>query len=145
MIISIKFIMKKHLLVYLFFLSMVSVAFAQTKSNPGTKVNGPSTSWDKMEHNFGDIAKDVPVSVTFTVKNNGTAPLIISDVRPSCGCTTPAYTKDPILPGKTGVVKAQFNAATGGPFNKTITVITNGVKPNEVLTIKGSVIENNGQ
>jgi hypothetical protein len=145
MIIPIKFIMKKHLFVFLFFLSMVSLAFAQTKPAPGSKVSGPATVWDKMEHNFGDIPKDVPVAVSFTVKNTGNAPLIISDVRPSCGCTTPSYTKDPILPGKTGVVKAQYNAAAGGPFNKTITVITNGVKPNEVLTIKGSVIENNGQ
>ncbi|MCU0447528.1 MAG: DUF1573 domain-containing protein [Microscillaceae bacterium] len=138
--------MKKYLLVCLFFLSIVSFAFAQTNGiKANTKPNGPATSWDKMEHSFGDIPKDVPVTVTFTVKNNGNAPLIISDVRPSCGCTTPSYTKDPIMPGKTGVVKAQYNAASGGPFNKTINVITNGVKPNEVLTIKGTVIENNGQ
>jgi hypothetical protein len=135
--------MKKNILFLLIVFLASSFAWAQTNKLVGSnsKANGPVATWDKITHDFGDIPKDVPVTVSFKITNTGNAPLIISDVKPSCGCTTPSYTKDPILPGKSGVVKAQYNAAAPGPFNKTITVITNSSEPNKVLTIKGQVVE----
>ncbi|RYZ55128.1 MAG: DUF1573 domain-containing protein [Sphingobacteriales bacterium] len=88
-------------------------------------------------HDFGNIRQNVPAEVEFTFKNTGKEPIILQRVQASCGCTTPSYSKDPILPGKTGSVKASYNAAAAGNFNKSITVFSNiGTK---VLTIKGNV------
>lgn len=90
-------------------------------------------------HDFGQIQQGVPVSHEFVITNTGKEPLIISGVRASCGCTTPFWTKEPIAPGKTGTVKASYNAAANGPFHKSITITTNGTPATKVLYIKGEV------
>ncbi len=135
--------MKKLLLSCFLLFAVGSMAFAQTNSlaPKNTKAQGPNAVWEMNTHNFGEIPQGVPVSTTFTFTNTGSAPLIISDVKTSCGCTTPFYTKDPIMPGQEGVVKAQYNAAKAGTFNKSITVITNSSElPQKILYIKGSVV-----
>jgi hypothetical protein len=96
--------------------------------------------FEKETHDFGTIAEGVQASYEFVVKNVGDKPLVITQVQPSCGCTTPDWTKDPIMPGKTGVIKALYNS-TGrpGPFHKSITVMSNGATPQAVIFIKGEV------
>ena len=91
-------------------------------------------------HDFGDIAQGVPQTHTFIVKNTGTEPLIIQNVKASCGCTAPGWTKEPIAPGATGEVKATYNAASVGSFSKTLTVTTNGAPANVTLYIRGKVL-----
>jgi len=89
-------------------------------------------------HDFGTVPEGPAAEYEFSFTNKGKEPLIIQAVNASCGCTTPSYSKDPVLPGKTGTVKASYNTA-GRPnaFTKTITVTSNaGTK---VLTIKGEV------
>lgn len=89
-------------------------------------------------HDFGTIPEGPAADVEFTFKNTGTEPILIENVRPSCGCTTPSWSKEPVLPGKTGSIKASY-ATQGRPngFNKSITVSSNaGTK---VLSIKGTV------
>lgn len=129
--------MKKHFLFLLFLIIIPVQLFAQTSNSKGT---GAKVVWQNTKHDFGKIPQGVPVSTTFKFKNTGNSPLIISNVKTSCGCTTPFYTKDPILPGKTGVIKAQYNAANPGVFNKSITVTTNSGSGTTVLYIKGEVI-----
>ena len=72
-------------------------------------------------------------------KNTGKEPLIITNAAASCGCTTPEWTKEPILPGKKGFVKATYNAASMGSFNKAVNVSSNAKKANVTLYIKGEV------
>jgi len=67
-------------------------------------------SFVKTEHNFGKIKKDKPVTYIFSLKNNGTKPLLIENATAECGCTTPEYTKAAILKGKTSPIKVTFNA-----------------------------------
>ncbi len=101
----------------------------------------PKFDWGSpTEHNFGKIAQGVPVTTTFEFQNTGTTELILSGVKPSCGCTTPDYTKEPIQPGKKGFIKATFNAASVGVFHKSITVTSNVSEQPVVLTIKGEVL-----
>ncbi|MCS6822234.1 MAG: DUF1573 domain-containing protein [Microscillaceae bacterium] len=138
-----------------FFASLVSFAIilftlslVKAQSNLKT-ASGPMAKWgisknnkviDGDTHDFGNIPAGTPVSVDFVVTNTGTAPLILSSVQASCGCTTPEWTKEPIPPGKSGKIKATYNAAAVGPFNKGITVISNSVdQPTKVLYIKGEV------
>jgi hypothetical protein len=95
----------------------------------------------ESKHDFGKIKKDVPVTYTFEVKNNGNAPLVLADVKASCGCTTADFTKTPIAPGQVGFVKAQYNAKNTGAFTKTVTVTANTTPNTTVLTLSGEVIE----
>lgn len=98
--------------------------------------------FEKETHDFGSIPQGIPASYTFKFKNVGDQPLVISNVQASCGCTTPEWTKDtPILPGKSGTIKAGYNAAAIGAFNKSITVTSNASNSSAVIFIKGTVVE----
>ena len=96
--------------------------------------------FQKETHDFGTISEGAVVTYNFVFKNRGKSPLILQSVEPSCGCTTPAYTKEPILPGKTGKITVSYNSQ-GRPnaFHKSITVRTNSDEPVKVLYIKGFV------
>lgn len=97
-------------------------------------------SINKDSHDFGPIEEGTQASYTFEVLNSGTEPLVISNVQPSCGCTTPEWTKTPIQPGTKGKIMATFNSqGRPGSFNKAITVMSNATESSRVLTIKGFV------
>ena len=104
--------------------------------------NAPVAKWDKMVNDFGSIAFGVPKTAEFSLTNAGKEPLIISSARASCGCTGLKYSQEPILPGKSAMVSATYNAATAGVFTKTITVTTNADPNPVVLQIKGTVLPN---
>lgn len=95
--------------------------------------------FDKESHEFGKIAKGKPVSHDFTFTNAGDAPIVISEVKPTCGCSVAEFTKTPIKPGETGVIKVVFNAAASGPFTKSFIIRSNTKTPVKNLTIKGIV------
>ena len=97
--------------------------------------------WEETTHNFGKIAKDVPVTHEFSFTNRGETPLIISNVKGSCGCTVTDYTKESIAPGESGMVKATYNAAKVGTFHKTVKVTANTEDGPVVLSIKGEVLK----
>lgn len=92
------------------------------------------------KHDFGTITEGTVATYSFEFTNTGKTPVVISNVQPSCGCTTPDWTREPIMPGKTGKVTAAYNSAgRPGNFNKTVTVINNGQVSQIVLAIQGSV------
>jgi hypothetical protein len=101
----------------------------------------PVFSFEETSHDFGKIEEDKgPVSYTFNFTNTGKSPLVIQNVQASCGCTTPAWTRDPVLPGNTGFIKAEYNPRNRpGSFNKTLTVTANTNPTVLRLTIQGSV------
>ncbi len=99
-------------------------------------------SFNETTHDFKTIkAKDGKVTAVFTLTNNNDKPIVITNVKPSCGCTTPEWTKEPISSGKQGHVKADFNPAGQAPgaFEKTITVETSGEPSTITLKIKGVI------
>jgi len=93
-----------------------------------TKPTGPLPAFEfaTTDHDFGTIKEGEHVEYSYTFKNTGEAPLIIQNAQPSCGCTVPEWTKEPIPVGGTGFIKAGFNS-TGqlNIQNKTITVTAN--------------------
>jgi len=93
--------------------------------------------------NYGTVVKGEDSGIRyFEFTNTGDAPLLITNVRSSCGCTVPSYPKTPIAPGKSDKIEVKYNMATG-PISKTITVETNAInKPKGIvpLRIKGTVI-----
>ncbi|OPC56978.1 DUF1573 domain-containing protein [Elizabethkingia miricola] len=91
--------------------------------------------------NFGDVKKGDHVEHTYTVTNTGDKPLVISTVKPGCGCTAPEYTKDPILPGQKGKVTLKFDSSSfDGLQNKYAEVYTNTEKSPVVLTFSANVL-----
>ena len=96
-------------------------------------------TFDKMEHNFGVVLWKHPATATFTVKNDGDKPLVISNVTTSCGCTLADWTKDPIAPGAKGTVTTTFDAKALGHFYKDIGVYCNASDRPIYLMISGEV------
>jgi hypothetical protein len=103
--------------------------------------SGPKFAFDKMEHNFGTIKEDKgSVSYRFEFSNSGNAPIIITNVKASCGCTTPKWTREPVLPGTKGFIDVAYNPKNRpGPFSKSITITSNAVTPTTILRISGNV------
>ncbi|MCX8492167.1 MAG: DUF1573 domain-containing protein [Cyclobacteriaceae bacterium] len=97
-------------------------------------------NWEASIHDFGKIKQGIPVTHEFRFTNTGRVPLIIINAQPSCGCTTPDWTKTPVEPGGSGFIKATFNAGLAGPFNKTVNVTANVEGGFVSLTIKGEVL-----
>ena len=93
---------------------------------------------------YGDITKGSDGVRVFEFTNTGDAPLIISKVSSSCGCTIPKKPDDPILPGKVGKIEVKYDTNRVGPIRKAITVISNADTPTKVLKIKGEVKDASG-
>jgi hypothetical protein len=83
----------------------------------------------------------VPAKATFKFENVSDAPVVITNVRSSCGCTVAKYTKEPVRPGETGIVSATYNSARVGSFNKSVTVTMDALDRPVVLRVKGQVVE----
>lgn len=89
-------------------------------------------------HDFGTLQEGDPAEAEFVFTNTGKKPLIIQNVQPGCGCTTPFWSKDPVAPGKTGIIKASYGTkGRVGSFNKNITVTSTA--GTQVIYIKGTV------
>jgi hypothetical protein len=123
--------MKKNIFL-VFGLMLVISAFAQK----------PAIEFEKKVHDFGRFNEDGGnVTYEFKFTNNGATPLVINRVTASCGCTTPDWTKQPIMPGKTGSITAVYNPlGRPGVFTKSITVFSNATEEQVNLLIKGDVI-----
>lgn len=99
-----------------------------------------SISFDKTTVEYGTVKNGADGHRIFTVKNTGDKPLIISKVQASCGCTTPEWSQDPVMPGKIAKIKVGYNTTITGPFAKNIEVFSNDPENNRsVITIKGTV------
>ena len=110
------------------------------QQDTGNTQNGPKITFNELEHNYGTIQKGGDGNCEFTFTNDGNEPLILTGVRASCGCTTPTWTKEPVMPGKTGTIKVRYNTNNVGSFTKTITVTSNAVNASRsTLKIKGKV------
>ena len=99
----------------------------------------PKATFDKKVHEFGVVLWKHPATATFTIKNEGDKPLVISNVTTSCGCTVADWTKTPIAPGATGTVSSTFDAKALGHFYKDIGVYCNAADRPIYLMIQGEV------
>lgn len=108
-----------------------------------TVVTAQTISFDKTVLDYGKIKNGADGHRIFTIKNTGDKPLIISKVQASCGCTTPEWSKDPIMPGKTSDLKVGYDTKIEGPFTKIIEVYSNDAENSRsVITIKGVIDAN---
>jgi hypothetical protein len=100
-------------------------------------------TFDKTTYEYGVIKPNSDGTRFFSVTNTGDKPLIVSNVKASCGCTVPEWSTDPIAPGKSAKIKVGYATATPGAFNKMIEVFSNDpVNSRSVIYIKGDVNAN---
>lgn len=90
---------------------------------------------------YGTIEKGANGVRVFEFTNTGTAPLIITRVTSTCGCTIPKKPEKPILPGEKGEIEVKYDTQLVNPIRKTITVVSNADTPIVALKIKGEVVQ----
>lgn len=101
----------------------------------------PKIEFKSTTHDYGNIKEDGGIAETvFEFTNTGNQPLILNNVRTTCGCTTPEWSKEPVLPGKTGTIKIGYDPRNRpGAFSRNMNVFTNSQPAVSVLVIKGNV------
>ena len=121
----------KQLILGLILIFSITVSVAQ-----------PQIVFDNKNHDFGTFEEETgPVTHDFRFVNSGNEPLVLQNVRSTCGCTVPKYTREPIAPGDSGSIKVTYNPkGRPGKFSKPIYITTNASGDRETLHIKGVVI-----
>lgn len=113
---------------------------AQASTSP-TLAGIAVAQFEQTQYNFGRVTQGELVQYVFKLKNTGGKELQLLDVKPSCGCTASAFTREAIAPGQTGEVSITFNSAGKmGPQQKTISVVTNADPAVYTLTLVGEVM-----
>lgn len=120
-------------------ISVFSVlAQEEINTNQDTK-DMPEIYFEKTSHNYGTIELNSDGTCVFKFKNTGKEPLLLTNVKSSCGCTTPTWTKEPIRKGKTGTITVKYNTKIAGSFTKSIRVHSNAKTNLVTLKITGTV------
>ena len=127
----------KCIMAFSFIMINTLVLNAQT-SQAGSQ---DSIVFNNLEHDYGTIDRGSDGECEFIFTNKGIAPLILSNVRASCGCTVPQWTREPVPPGEKGTIKVKYNTNISGAFNKSITVNSNAVNNTVILRVKGKVVK----
>ena len=122
-------------------------AFAQATAHtpvqtttPAPDPNAGVLSFTEETFDFGNVPQGIPVTHIFNFTNTGKEPVVLSNVQPSCQCTTPEWPKEPIMPGKSSKITVTYNALHEGVFTKAVTITSNATEPTKVIYIKGTVL-----
>jgi hypothetical protein len=102
---------------------------------------GPIIKFESQVYDYGTIYQGADGNCNFTFKNEGDEPLVLSNVRSSCGCTVPKWPKDPILPGQSSSIQVTYDTKRLGTISKQITVTSNASEATVMLNIKGNIIQ----
>ena len=114
---------------------------SQSSQKAAFKHNGAAIEFETTEYDYGTIPYKGNGSYEFVFRNTGKEPLILKNVRSSCGCTVPEWPKDPIKKGDKGKIKVKYNTSVTGKFAKSVSVFSNASERPIVLVIKGKVEE----
>ena len=124
----------KKILVFLFLVQSSITMFGQENTN------APVIKFDVNTIDYGSLEKGADGVRYFVFTNQGKEPLIISNIRSSCGCTIPTFQKTPIGPGEESKIEVKYDTKRVGPFRKTITVYSNAKDSKNILTISGKIV-----
>lgn len=123
------------------FLVLMSLAVVFTVQAQEKLAEGPVISFEESSKDFGNIAQGDKVEHVFKFENKGKAPLVISNVAATCGCTVPAWPKEPIAPGQAGEIKVSFNSAGKmGKQNSVVRIYSNASEPIEKVSLISNVL-----
>ncbi len=134
--------MKK--LITLIFIGFITISINAQEKKLTVKVqdpNAPVFEFVTDVIDYGKIAFKSDGVRVFKFKNVGKSPLVINNIKSSCGCTVPKKPTEPILPGDSGEIEVKYATNRPGGFSKMITVFSNASEPSKVLRIKGIVVK----
>jgi hypothetical protein len=137
--------MKKTVFALALLVSLCLNAFSQQTQTRESVQPEAGIAFDKVEHDFGNIAFASDGTFVFTFTNKTKDAIVLSNVSASCGCTTPQWTKEPVKPGESGEVRVKYNTNAVGQFNKTVMVYSSAQPSPVVLRIKGNVMPREAQ
>ena len=123
------------------FLTILCIGLLSFSINAQEKVAKIEFKTDVID--YGTIEKGANGLRIFEFTNTGDAPLIITKVKSSCGCTVPSWPEEPIMPGENGKIEVKYDTKRVMPIRKTITVTSNAITPTVALKIKGLVVDPN--
>jgi hypothetical protein len=118
---------------------LATISCSQTSKPAVAQNEGASIEFEATTHNFGTIPQGGDGTYEFAFKNTGKEPLLLTNVRSSCGCTVPEWPKNPINKGEEAKIKIRYNTKITGTFSKSISVYSNAGETPIVLVIKGKV------
>jgi hypothetical protein len=124
-------------------LTVIFTAFSCSQSSPETslKTDGAVIEFAETQHDYGTIPYKGDGAYSFVFKSTGKEPLLLKNVRSSCGCTVPEWPKEPIKKGEKGIIKVVYKTSITGNFTKSISVFSNATDAPIILVIKGKVEE----
>ena len=133
--------MKKALALLVITIFTISISCSQS-SEVDVKADkkAPFIKFEFVEYDYGTISQGDDGICEFVFKNTGKNPLVLNNVRPSCGCTVPKWSKEPIKGGDESSIEVKYNTKRVGSFSKSITVYSNATNSPVVLKIKGNVV-----
>lgn len=100
----------------------------------------PAVTFDKTTHDFGEIMNGTPVETVFSYTNTGKSPLVVTDIKSTCGCTVPqGWSREPLAPGASSQFTVKFNGKGANKVSKTITLTTNTEKGREQVRISAFI------
>ncbi len=128
-----------HKMNYLKIYFISQLLMAVVSCNPSVTKDDAHILLKNKAHDFRSLPYQKEATCSFQFTNPGETPLLILDVKTSCGCTVPEWTKKPVKPGSSGEIKIKYDAAFPGVFHKTIKVYYNGKDSPKELSITGEV------
>ena len=134
--------MAKRLITYVWSALTLTLVLISCSDDPQeqAKKKGQDLLFDEYVHDYGQIEKDSDGSWTFTFKNIGENAVLINRVRSTCGCTVPAWPREPIEPGTSGEITVKYNRELTGTFLKSLFVYSTAANSPVKLQIKGKVV-----
>lgn len=133
----------KKFTTFLFATFLAFTVFAQVaqQAPASANPNAPEITFEKSVHDYGTVPYQGDGKCEFKFTNTGKEPLILTNVRSSCGCTVPKWPREPILPGQSDIINVEYKTNRIGKINKTITVQSNAKTSSVVLRIEGQVLK----
>lgn len=136
--------MKKAIFIFSLIIIGGITAFAQTTLPPAapdtTNPNAPIITLNETLFDYGTVIQDADGTHNFIYKNTGKEPLILSNVRSSCGCTIPEWSREPLFSGQQDTIKVKYDTHRLGRFSKTVSIFSNATKAMETVRIQGEVV-----
>ncbi len=120
-------------------LAIFGIGCSQNTTGEEKKALGPAIEFSVTEHDFGTIKQGDDGTFNFAFTNTGVEPLVLSNVRSSCGCTIPQWPREPINAGESSEIKVNYDTRRIGNFSKSISVYSNANEEPIVLHIRGTV------
>lgn len=125
----------------LFGIFFVVLMLSLTSNSQSLQDNRPIAEFDMISYDFGDVLQGKETIAVFTLTNKGNTPLIVEDIKVSCGCTLVEWSQDPILPEQSAEITVKYNSNIIGTIKRSIVVNTNDRKQERILLmLTGNVV-----